>query len=173
MDDLRMKMEAGQNKLEELMHKIPGFSGYLDRENRREADSIQREFLARRLTELKGKIQEAQADMLSAGNLDVMEPFDSVNNKLDRVIERIRHASRGYSGFFDAVKVNEAELDRIYDFDLALVSGISAAEEALMAVTATADQEGDLKPVLRALTTRVTELDSSLDERDRVLKGVG
>jgi len=39
-------------------------------------------------------------------------------------VARIRYADRGYAGFFDAVKVTEQTLDRVYAFDLALVESI-------------------------------------------------
>ena len=145
----------------------------MERENRREADAIQREFLAKQIGKLKSDMQTVQEDLLSQGNLAVMDPFDRISNKLDRIVERIRHAARGYAGFFDAVKVNEEELDRIYQYDLSLVDGINSAEEALQAVSSVADQGGDLQPVLRSMRSRVDEVDAALDEREKILKGVG
>lgn len=173
MEDLRNLVTANESKIESLARKIPGFSGYLNRENRRDSDALQREFLARRLGQLKSNMQTAQEELLSAGNLAIMEPFDRVGNKLDRVVERVRHASRGYAGFFDAVKVNEAELDRVYEYDAALVGTVSSAEEAMMAISAQASEGGDVKSLVRALGSAIDELDRSLDGREQILRGVG
>ena len=159
-------------KLNNLMNKIPGYAGMQERAARRESDAVHREYMASRLTNLKSNMQSAQEEFLGAGNLSVMEPFDKVANKLDRVIERVRPASRGYTGFFDAVKINEAELARIYDYDLSLVNIISNAEEALMAVQSAADEGGDPKLALRSLTNCITNFDNALNERELILKGI-
>ena len=45
---------------------------------------------------------------------------------MDRVTEKINHASYGYSGFFDAVKVREENLDHMIAFDNQLIDGINA-----------------------------------------------
>jgi len=34
-------------------------------------------------------------------------------------MDKISTAARGYSGLFDAVKINEKELEQLYNFDLA------------------------------------------------------
>jgi hypothetical protein len=51
--------------------------------------------------------------------------------KLRQFIDRVRTASYGYAGFFDAVKVNEQELESIYRYDFAM---LSMAEEVGRAV---------------------------------------
>ena len=42
------------------------------------------------------------------------------------MVEKVNHASYGYSGFFDVVKVREESLDRMIDFDNKLVDGINS-----------------------------------------------
>lgn len=174
MEDLRDKARAGENALESLMRQIPGFSGYFDRERRRDTDKIQREFLARRVGQLKSEMQGLQEEILASGNLSLVEVLDRVSNKLDRIVERLRHASVGYAGFFDVVKVNEAELDRLYEYDMTLVGAVSAAGEALMGLRSSLTTGGqDAAARLQDFRRRVEELDAFLDERERILKGVG
>ena len=83
-------------------------------------------------------------------------------------MERIRHASRGYAGFFDAVQVNEDELARIYEFDLALVVNIDSIDEGVQGLQASENIIG----ALRAVRSSLEELNGKLDERERILKGV-
>ena len=40
-------------------------------------------------------------------------------SQLRTFIDKISTAARGYSGLFDAVKINEKELEAIYQFDVA------------------------------------------------------
>ena len=155
-----------------LMDKIPGYAGFKERAKRRETDKIQREFMAKRLTELKSNMMSIQEDFLSSGNLAIMEPFDKAGNKIDRVVERMRHANQGYTGFFDAVSINEEELENIYRYDLSLVNGIASAEEALMAVESSVDDPAKTKMMLRNFTSRIDDMDKALNERETILKGV-
>lgn len=171
MEDLRQASSGGA--LEALMRKIPGFAGYLDRERRRDADKVNREFLARRVGELKAALQGMQEGILDSGNLGLVAQLDRLGNRMDRVIERLRHASYGYAGFFEAHQVNEEELDRIYEFDLSLVNQLGAAEEAVVGFRSALAGEGDPAARLEDLRRRVEELDRKLDERERILKGVG
>ncbi|MFN8608610.1 MAG: hypothetical protein U0931_13820 [Vulcanimicrobiota bacterium] len=158
-------------KMEALARKIPGFGGYLDRERRRDADKLQRDYMAKNLEQLKRKVQDSQEQLLEAGQMKLMTKLDDVNNIIDRVAGRMRSAAHGYSGFFDANQVNEDELNRIYEFDLSLVSELQHAEEALQGLASSLEGEnvrariGDLEKAVRAV-------DSKLDERERLLKGV-
>ena len=156
------------DKLKELACKIPGFRGFAERSERREVDAIQREYLAKRLTQIKRNLQSVQEECLAEGNLAVMEPCDRAGNIIDKLVERIRHASRGYAGFFDAVQVNEDELARIYEFDLALVVNIDSIDEGVQGLMASENIIG----ALRAVRSSLEELNGKLDERERILKGV-
>jgi len=167
MDNFEKTSSSFGDKLSALLEKIPGYKGYAERSSRREADAVQREFLAKRLTDIKGKVFNAQQDCLADGNLEAMEPCDRVLNVLDRLIERVRHASRGYAGFFDAVKVNEVELMRIYEYDLALVNDVNLLEEAVAGLHGESFVAG-----VRNLRAYLDNLDGKLNERERILKGV-
>jgi hypothetical protein len=39
--------------------------------------------------------------------VDAINDVEAARQRLDRVAARVRYAERGYSGFFDAVKVDE------------------------------------------------------------------
>ena len=55
--------------IERLSDKIPGYSGYVDRERRRDIDKLHREHLADRLRSLKTPLTEAMRDLTSGGRL--------------------------------------------------------------------------------------------------------
>ena len=163
--------DSATGTLENLMRKIPGFGGYLDRERRRDADKLQREFMAKGLSELKRKVQDSQEELLNAGNMKMMTKLDDINNVIDRVAGRLRHASYGFAGLFEQNQINEEELNRIYEFDLSLVNQLTHAEEAVLALGATLESES-LNVRVADLAKSIREIDSKLDERERLLKGV-
>jgi hypothetical protein len=152
------KARSGQNALEQIANAIPGFAGYRDRELRRDADRLEREYIADRLETCKKGLNEAAAAVTRSGNLDGINDIETARKRLDKAIARLRHADRGYSGFFDPIKVDEAALARVYEFDLSLVAGV---EEVVAA-------GGDVK----ALATKIDALDARLSDRDAILAGI-
>jgi hypothetical protein len=162
MDPILDKARAGQNWLEKLVNMIPGFSGYREKELRREADALQREHLAKLLEQCKRPLNDAAA-ALSRTDLDAINDVETAKKRLDKAIARVRHADRGYGGFFDAVKVDEAMLDRVYQFDLALLENVQA-------IRARAGELRDRQALL-ALIAAIDAIDSQLNEREALLSG--
>lgn len=170
MEPILDKARAGQNALEKLANAIPGFKGYRERELRRDADRQQREHLASRLEANKKALNELADQATRGGALDVINDVEAARKRLDRVSARVRYAERGYSGFFDAVKVDETVLGRIYQFDLSLLEGVEAVRTATEAARAAG--AAGARPALQAVTAAVDALDARLNEREAVLRGV-
>lgn len=144
--------------LEKIVETIPGVKGYRDREARRETDRRLREYLARRLDEGRGGLDALRRACVAAGDLS---PLDAVG-RLDRTIQKIaaalRYAEAGYSGFFDQVKIGEAELDRLYAYDEALLVEVQGLAEAVREAA-----EGQAQ--LEALERRAAQLDEQVSRR--------
>lgn len=173
VDDLREHIKSEEGGLERLMRYVPGFSGYKDREERRQADQIQRSFMAESLTRERNRLSDVGSILMAHGGLRLLPDVDRIKNQFDRVIERVRHASQGYAGFYDAIRINEAELDRMYEFDLALLADISAIGEANTALGAAAENAGpEVTDRLHAIEGYVKTLDQKLDNRTRTMMGV-
>jgi hypothetical protein len=170
MDPILDKARAGQNLLEKLANAIPGFKGYREKELRRDTDRLQREYLASRLEECKRELNDTSVSATRGGDLDVLNDIETARKRLDKVVARIRYSDRGYSGFFDAVKVDETALGRIYDFDLSLLEGVDAARLAAQeAGSAPADGQ---KAAIVALVARIDALDIRLADREAILSGI-
>lgn len=170
MDPILDKARAGQNALERLMNSIPGFKGYREKDLRRDADRLQREHLSLRLEQGKKALNRVSADLTRGGDLDVINDVETARKRLDKVVNRIRYAERGYSGFFDAVKVDETVLGRIYQFDMGLVEDVDGVWSAASA--AEASPIAQARPALQDLIGRIDALDARLSERENVLRGV-
>jgi hypothetical protein len=156
-----------RNFLERLGAKIPGFSGYLEREMRREVDKLQRDWLATQVDRARFAINGRIRDWSRDGRLDNLDRASSVEKALDRLANRIRHADYGSSGFFDVVKIGQTELDRIYEFDLALTETMHYLALQVEQLPETADE-----PMLRRLLDAVEGADRKFDERATVFEDV-
>jgi hypothetical protein len=51
----------------------------------------------------------------------------------DRVVEKVNHASYGYAGFFNVVKIDEEKLDKMLSFDGGLLDNANAIVEEVKA----------------------------------------
>jgi hypothetical protein len=166
-------MSDQRNWLEKLSDKIPGYAGYVAKERRRDVDKLHREHLAERLRLAKQPLNDLMRDLSSAGRLFEVGPVDRVLKKLDQVENRVRFASYGYAGFFDAVKIEEPQLERIYRFDLALVEKVEGFERQaheLAAKSATAD---GLKAAADEIERAADDLNRTFDERYRAIETFG
>jgi hypothetical protein len=84
------------------------------------------------------------------------------------VIARVRYAERGYSGFFDTIKIDEATLERVYQFDIGLLDGVEEIQLAAQhAASAT-----DVPAGIREMTKQIDALDARLADREAILSGV-
>ena len=167
MTDGLERAEDRRNLLERLAARIPGIQGYLDRELRREVDKMQRDWLAEQVDRARGGLNAKVRDWSRTGNLANLDLAATAEKALDRFANRIRHADYGYTGFFDAVKIREPELDRLYEFDLALMDGVEGLATAVESLPETAAE-----PAIRSLLEAVHEADRSFDERARIFEDV-
>jgi len=168
MDPILDKARAAQNALERLMNSVPGFKGYRERDLRRDADRLQREHISKRLEDGKKALNQVAAALTRGGDLDVINDVETARKRIDKVANRIRYAERGYSGFFDAVKVDETVLAKVYAFDMGLVEDV----DGVRAAAAAAAPPADPRAAVQDLIGRIDALDARLSERENVLRGI-
>ncbi len=158
-----------RNFVETVLRKIPGFRGYLEKEYRRESDQLQRTWLVDRLQRSKRAIDEMARPLADQGQIDLLPQVDRIRGDLDRLIGRIRGAMHGYSGFFDLVRIGEAELDRVYEHDLALMAQV---EELAGTVESLPGRTDRLAEALSEVSGRVAAVEQQWDAREDILKGL-
>lgn len=133
-------VESSLGGLEGLARKIPGYGGYKEKELRREADRLLRSELASRFDDQRKRISELQHQLISQAKIEFLDDLERAAMKLQLLIDRIKTASYGYAGLFDAVKVKEEQLDALYAFDnqmLGFVDEVAAdVDQVTSAITA-------------------------------------
>ena len=137
-------------RLERLARLVPGIGSYQDKEKRRDADKRLRSTLADRLDTARKAVEDVIARLQTAGKLEHLDRWGRLERKLHQAADSIRFASYGYSGIFDAVKIDEAKLDRLYAFDVALaesVSTLQATAESLRSISLEDTEKKTLDPL--------------------------
>jgi hypothetical protein len=167
MSDELERARERRNILEQLGSKIPGFKGYLEAELRRDVDKLQRDWLADQVDRARFAINGKVREWTREGRLEILDRASSVEKALDRLANRMRHADYGSSGFFDVIKIGQAELDRIYEFDLALTDTVEYLALQVEQLPETADEQ-----MLSRLLEAVEGADKKFDERATVFEDV-
>jgi hypothetical protein len=165
--DIRETVRGDRNWIESILHYIPGFRGYLRKEERRDSDKLLRDHLAAKLDGLKRRIDPIIRDITASGGLAALGDVDRAKSVLDKLAGRIRTASYGYSGMFDAVKIDEQKLDRLYEFDAALVQRMEKLEDSIENLSKAAAGQADHKPALQQVLAIAREMDEHLDNRGK------
>ncbi len=122
--DLRETVSASLGGFENLVKKIPGYQGYKEKELRREADKLLRMEVALKLDDQRKRLSELQTQLIMQAQIEFLDNLEWAVMKLQLVIDRLRTASYGYAGLFDAVKVKEEQLDALYEFDNKMLESV-------------------------------------------------
>jgi hypothetical protein len=171
MSDLFDGITEDQDPIKRLASKIPGFGGYIERQNRRAADKLLRELISSKYSILWKKVGTLQADLANSGELMYLDDLETAATKLQTFTDKIENASYGYSSFFDAVKINEEELTKIYEFDESLLSMEAELANAIGNVETSIGTDG-LPASIRHLVKLSTGLVEKFDGRDQLLVSI-
>jgi len=171
VEDLRQRVEGSLSGFEELVRKIPGYKGYKDKELRREADKLLRLQAARGFDQQRRRLNSTLVELTSAGRLGVIMTLDRALMKLQFLIDRIKTASYGYAGLFDAIKVKETELDALYEFDASLLDKVDKIKELIDSVAAAKTDE-DVTKTGNELLGALEEINETFSKRQDVILGI-
>jgi len=166
LDSIKEQMSG----FEKLVAKIPGYSGYKEKELRREADHLLRDHIVNRMRSAKTLLDSLQQELIGAAKFDLLDETGSAATQIQTFIDRVRTASYGYGGLFDAVKIKEADLDRVYEFDAALVEYADRIEAAIGRAREGLEGE-DSRSLILLIRDLAREANSTFDRRADVLRG--
>lgn len=171
MSDFFEKVSSQVDPFKKLVSYIPGFGGYVERQNRRDADALLRETVARRFEEQWSRISNLQAELVSAGMIKYVDDVEKAALALRTFIDKISTAARGYSGLFDAVKINEAELEKIYQFDAAFFDLGDQVKSGIDNLESSMNDEEALPAAIRNVTTLARLAVETFEKRSEVVTG--
>ena len=170
MPDYRQRVLDSQGGVHQLVARLPGFKGYIAKEARREADKMLRSHIGRQLDQQRSRLRQLGTKLAKAGKLDTVAEVEQVRLRLQTMSDKIKTATYGYAGFFDAATVNESELDALYEFDNSLMDEVEAVATAVGMLTKA--EEGDpFNEALAAVGAAIDELNAVWVKRHDVVTG--
>ena len=148
--------------------KIPGFKGYVERQNRRDSDKLIRDTIYRRFREHESRISDLQVELINKGEIQYTADLEKAALRLRTFADRVRTAPRGYSSLFEAVKINEAELAKLYEYDSTLLDKSEEIGRAIDNVQASIGTDG-LPAAIRNLQTLSKDCVNAYERRQEVV----
>src|SRR5579883_73876 len=163
------KAMSQQTLLQKIGSYIPGWGGYQNKETRRDADQMQREFIATRLSGLKMTVKRTVEDLMSGGNYDGLQQYEKLLNKLDKVSNKIKNAAQGYAGMWDSIKIDDAALQKLYQYDLVMVEAAKEVELRTNELRSLSSDPQKAADKAREVAGLVDRVDDYFNERAEVI----
>jgi DNA repair exonuclease SbcCD ATPase subunit len=172
--DVYAQSKSQMRLSERIVAALPGFRGYKEKELRRESDKLIRNNLTLKLTKDKDSVKSISQKIADKRYMDVLTDVDRLNAKMDRITEKVNHASYGYAGFYDTVKIKEDSLDRMITFDNQLLDEVNALTAAIedLKTQLLSNNFANLKDKIQAITDKFELLEDTFDKREEVIQGV-
>lgn len=168
--DLMTKAKEQMGVVEKVLAGVPGLKGYKEKELRRETDKTVRTMVAKQLEDQRSRLTGLQTDLVSGGQLGLLDDMERAGVKLQLLIDRIRTASYGYAPLFDDVRVKEAELDALVQFDQALFGNVERVKTIIDNMADLAGRpEQEWLAAIRALNTALDTMNTEFGHRSEVI----
>lgn len=157
------------DRVEKWLGVIPGIGTYRKRENLRETDHKLRAYISGQLQEIRSALERIILYLSLPKKMDVLSKMNEVASQLQEVADSIKFANYGYSGIFDLKKIREAELKKIYNFDLSLLEDIKKMK-AFMEGIGKGDMDDKLLQKVGELQAFLLALNKKFRRRNDLLK---
>jgi len=174
MSDIRDQVADDQGIIKKIQMHVPGYKGYREREDLRIADSLLRNQLANEMDNVVESVKRSRDELTKNMEMELMTDVGELVNYLDAITNKIRHAQQGYSGFSADVRIEQEELNRLYEWDLSLLELIAELKERTTTLEDNAVQKSsEIKTSMRDVRAEVDKFNELFKRRIDVIAGIG
>ena len=170
-DQILSEVSGDMDPIKKLIKRIPGLGGFIKRSEYRDADKLLRDTIAEETEKHYHRISTLQQDLISQGEITLLDDLEQSALKLRTFADRIRRAARGYAGVFDSVKINEEELHKVYQYDSTMMDLLDETGRAIDNIEASLGTDG-VPAATRHLRSTCQSLIDAFNERDEVMRNL-
>ncbi len=174
--DLRQKVEDDRGVLKRLQLLVPGFRGYRQAEDIREADSLLRLQVADKLKNARQTVENSRAALVSSNQFSALTDLAPLLSDLWRLEGEIRHAEQGYTGISPAVRINPQQLDRLYEYDYGFAQAGDQLSQTIAPLPSLAMSSGGnpgaVGSLIATARSQVNQLDQAFKARVQAIEGI-
>lgn len=125
-------MERKINLFDKIGNLIPGYQGYVIRDEKRNTDKKFRDELVSRLNQSEEYLIRYQRELVSSNDVTNLTLWEQSRKALNTISTKIKYTTYGESSFFSEKQLKEDELDAIYNIDLELAEKVSLIEKTIL-----------------------------------------
>lgn len=152
-----------EESTEAQLDRIPGYSGYQDKERRRDSDRVLRVRVADQIDANALRVEAIQRTAANARDVETVNALEPVVQGLRNLANVVRTQSYGYAGLFANQSVDAAALDQLRLFDEGLLVKSAALTSAVDSLEAGSSADAS------AITKQIADLKASLKLRAEVI----
>ncbi|MFQ5920033.1 MAG: hypothetical protein ACE5I4_08350 [Thermoplasmata archaeon] len=169
MPDLRERVEEDRGLLKRIQLHVPGFAGYRRREDLRQADNMLRIQMANSLKSARETTEEARELMVEENHYKELDRVGRIINRFRTLEGRVRHAEGGYTGISPAIRIEDREINQLYEYDAALLDDAAAlGQDAADLKVAAGDGKG-LRKRTKGIRSRQDAFEDIFEKRILVI----
>ncbi|MGA1820323.1 MAG: hypothetical protein ACMUHU_04860 [Thermoplasmatota archaeon] len=167
MADIRKLVVEDRGWLKKFQNFLPGYKKYRTCEDLRAADSMLRKELAVKLTDVENRVKRSREEISRDMDFDLINRIGELVNISHRITEKVRHAEQGYAPWISGdVRIEEDELNKLYEYDLSLVDQIMLLiEEARSLEEASVRRSPDRMNRLVSLRSSIEDFEDVFGQR--------
>lgn len=160
-------MSRAESFIQSGLNKIPGYTGYRDKESRRDADKQIRESVATALGVQIDALTRYNAELSRVRDFESLAAIEPAISQIRLLADRIRHASYGYGGIFSDNDIDATALEQLRLFDAALLREVDALAVEVNKLTSATPPDGEARSRMLDEINRLTTL---FDNRGSVVE---
>lgn len=151
-------MQRQSNIFDKIGSLIPGYSGYAERDGRRQCDKLLREKIVVILDSSENVITQRIATNIKNQDYGPINEYEEVRKKLNTLKSRIKFSAYGESAFFSSNQIKENELLTIYQRDLDLLDKANDLQHTIS------------KLDIQSIALSVEEMEVMINDRNEYIK---
>ena len=171
MPDIRDRVEQDRGLLKKIQLVIPGYAGYRRREDIRAADNLLRIQLANQLKSLRGELEDIRDGLAMEGKIQGLQGIGNIIFTVEGLEAKVRHAEGGYSGISATIQIKETELDKLYEYDYAMLDSLDRASGVLPTIREAADPKA-FEAAVKSMRDAITSFESAWKSRTNAVTGI-
>lgn len=171
--DIRQQVVDSRGIIKKLELKIPGFKAYRSGDDLRAADSLLRKQISQKLEGALSSLQSLRSSLVSQGKFQGLTQIGHAISVIQQLDGALLHGQQGYSGISPAIRIDDASLNLLYQYDLDLVSAAEDIQEKCDFNSVGQNQDASaLTAIFQEIIAATGKLNSTWSQRMATIEGI-
>jgi hypothetical protein len=170
--DLYNQIMNDRGSMRKLVERIPGFEGYLSRNDRRKADRMLRDHLAEKVQQAISRMAAVERRLIDKQGIGQMRQSAEAKSIIQSFHDHLITAVPGYSGFFAAINIDDDELSRLYGFDELQMVFVEKIDAAIAAFDEAVQSGEGIPEAIQAIYDLGVEANEAYAKREDILLNI-